>query len=198
VIERVAAIVLAAGEGRRFGGPKALARLEGESWLTIAVERLRAAGIGRISVVVGAAAEQVIAEHDLDVSWVLNEQWNLGRSRSVARGLSDLPASYAGALIHPVDFPLVRASSFRILGERFDADPERAGRILVPIQGGHRGHPIVVGRDVWPEVLELGDDEPLRFVVRRDPKRVIEVEVDDPGIHRDINTAAALREGKQP
>jgi CTP:molybdopterin cytidylyltransferase MocA len=192
----VAAVILAAGEGRRFGGPKALALLDGKSWLSIAVERLQEAGIGPIHVVVGAAAETVIAEHEMDVVWVMNEQWTLGRSRSVARGLSAIPGESRGALIHPVDYPLVRAGTFRALAARFDAEPDGENRIIVPVHERFRGHPIVIGRAIWQEVQRLGDDEPLRIVVRHDPERLIEVTVDDPGIHRNINTAAMLREGR--
>lgn len=191
----IAAVILAAGEGRRFGGPKALACLGGKSWLTIAVERIREAGIGNIHVVVGAGAETVVAEHPLDIVWVVNEQWTLGRSRSIARGLSAVPTACGGALIHPVDYPMVLATTFNALARRFESDPDGASRIFVPVHDRFRGHPIVLGRAIWPEVQRLGDDEPLRIVVRRDPGRVIEVEVDDPGIHRNINTAAALREG---
>lgn len=194
---RVAAVILAAGAGRRFGGPKALARLGDATWLAIAVERIRASGIETIHVVVGAAAEAVIAEHDLRVTWVLNEQWALGRSRSVARGLSGLPGPCEGALVHPVDFPLVRTETFRDLAARLLADPHGQDRIFVPVRDHSRGHPILLGRRTWPEVQALGDDEPLRVVVRRDPARVVEVEVADPGIHRNINTAAGLREGRR-
>lgn len=196
MIHSVAAVILAAGEGRRFGGPKALARLGDKSWLSIAVERIREAGIGNIHVVVGAAAETVMAEHSPDVVWVVNEQWTLGRSRSIARGLSAIPADCGGALIHPVDYPMVLATTFGALARRFESDPAGPARIFVPVHDRFRGHPIVLGRAIWPEVQRLGDDEPLRIVVRHDPGRVIEVEVDDPGIHRNINTAAALREGR--
>jgi CTP:molybdopterin cytidylyltransferase MocA len=45
----------------------------------------------------------------------------------------------------------------------------------------------VIGRAVWREIEVLRADEPLRLVVRRDPARVIEVAVDDPGIHDNVN-----------
>jgi CTP:molybdopterin cytidylyltransferase MocA len=44
--------------------------------------------------------------------------------------------------------------------------------ILLPVHWGKRGHPIVIGRSVFPEIARLGYDEPLRAVVLRVPERV--------------------------
>jgi CTP:molybdopterin cytidylyltransferase MocA len=199
---RVGAIILAAGAGRRFGGPKAQAYQNGRSYLARAAQHLCRAGLGWISVVVGAAADEVMADsslaavlrepicHKAKVSWVRNDRWRAGRTGSIVRGLLDLPSRTRGALIHQVDFPFVRSETFRALVEAFAGDPRGAKMLFLPEEGGRRGHPILVGRGIWTEIARLRADEPLRTVVHRDPQRVREVSVNDPGIHRNVNTPA--------
>ncbi len=192
-MSELAGLILAAGEGSRAGGPKALAVTNGQTWIEIAVRLLREAGLGHIVVVLGARHEEIrplVREEAGHVSVVLNPAWRHGRTGSLQCGWREIEAA-RGVLLHQVDFPEVRPDTIRSLGEAFVAatpdnpGPERC--IFVPTEGGRRGHPILLGRDLWPEVSMLGPDEPLHAVLRRDPKRVIEVPVEDPGIHRNRN-----------
>lgn len=243
----IGAVVLAAGAGRRFGGPKALARIGAiglagvgakmragtdpgrrppadmqaltpvdtqalvqvgaKTWLDIAVVRICKAGVRWISIVLGAHAEEVKAGSsvmavsqacgcsDVTISWVLNHDWKQGRTGSIARGISDLPSWSRGALIYPVDFPFVQARTPRLLAEAFERATGAEGMLFLPVEGGRRGHPILVGRGVWPEITVMAPDEPLHKVVRREVGRMCEVAVGDPGIHKDINTAADIDRG---
>lgn len=192
------AIVLAAGSGSRFGMPKALVSFGEETCLTLAVGNFYAAGIDRIAIVIGAEADRVRGDamermgrfpeaRETPIEWVINRDYEEGRTGSIALGLGSAPASSRGALIHAVDFPLVRAKTFRALAAAFHAGEMPAELIFVPRQGGRRGHPVLMGRSVWPEVAALGPDDPLRGVVHADPGRIREVEVDDPGIHFNMN-----------
>ena len=107
---RVAAVVLAAGEGRRMGGPKALARLGDTTFVSAAASRLARAGVAHRIVVIGADAERVLATAELPaaVTVVTNTRWGEGMLTSVWAGLDAAQALAAEAvLIHPVDNPLV-------------------------------------------------------------------------------------------
>lgn len=219
----LAGLILAAGEGSRAGGPKALAVSAGRTWIEIAVTLLRSAGLRRIVVVLGARHEEIsplASDAHPAARVVVNADWRAGRTGSLQLGWRSL-RPVRGVLVHQVDFPEVRASTVRALGEAFlarlprlhETDGERAGPaaalgvndhspppddsrgdapaaascIFLPVFAGRRGHPILLGGDLWTEVHALGPDEPLRAVVRRDPTRVIEVDVDDPGIHANRN-----------
>ncbi len=190
---RVAIVVLAAGAGRRFGRPKALAETEGRAWLEVGLARAAEAGLDRATIVVGARAEEVLRRFaglvvpGLTLSWVRNEVWREGRSTSIVRGLRDLAGDVDGALLHSVDHPDVQARTFRRLIDRFAETGDAPARIILPVTGGRRGHPILIGRAVWQEIERLGPDEPLRRVVHRDDARLVEVAVEDPGIHRNRN-----------
>jgi len=196
-----AAVILAAGAGRRFGGPKALARRGEKTWLEIAVERVSDADFGWATIVLGAEAAAVRAalpagdsRTRATLSWVINTEWQAGRTGSIAAGLVDLRGWARGALIYPVDFPVVDTETIYQLAGAFDATGEAEEKIILPVSGGRRGHPIIIGRQVWPEILALGRDDPLHLIVRRDAARVVEVAVNDAGIHRNINTPEDLED----
>ena len=199
-------ILLAAGEGHRLGGPKALAQLGERSFLDIAVHTISRAELGWISIVVGAEAERVQASLTVPpmsrdtrfsratLAWVQNSEWAAGRTGSLQRGLATLPEWADGALIHQVDFPHVTAETFGTLASHFEFDPYSDERIFLPVHGGRRGHPILIGREIWPEIASLGPDEPLHAIVHRDAARICEVEVPDEGIFRNINTPSRSEE----
>ena len=86
--EPVAGLVLAAGAGRRFGGPKGLARTpDGELWVSLAVRTLRAAGCDPVLVTVGAQAEAVAALAPADAEIVRVPDWHEGLAASLRAGL---------------------------------------------------------------------------------------------------------------
>jgi CTP:molybdopterin cytidylyltransferase MocA len=90
----IAAIILAAGEGIRFGGSTALVRMEGRTWLQIAVERIVEAGFDTISVVLGAGAEAIsepvaglareLSTKGIVLRFDLNDCWMRGRTGSIS------------------------------------------------------------------------------------------------------------------
>lgn len=113
----VAGLVLAAGEGRRMGRPKALVTTDGTPWLARAVDVLRDAGCAPVVVVLGAASEQARAIAPDDVAVVVAPDFASGASASLRAGLAALGASTAwGALVHLVDLP--------------DVGPDVARRVL--------------------------------------------------------------------
>jgi CTP:molybdopterin cytidylyltransferase MocA len=200
---RLGAVLLAAGEGLRFGMPKALAQTEERTWIRIGITALRTGGIEEIVVVLGSQAERIRPLVPADEAQVIvHPAWGRGRTGSIQVGLRGLGEEARGAMIHQVDFSEVRAETIQALARAFRGDPDHEDRIFVPIDAGapplgasrgenRRGHPIVIGRRIWPEVMALGSDAPLRGVVHRDPDRVREVPVSDRGIYRNLNTPDA-------
>lgn len=198
----VGVILLAAGAGRRWGGPKALAQIDGRSFLDIAVDTISRAELGWITIVTGAEAERVQAGLTVPrmsrdtrfsratLAWAHNPEWEAGRTGSLQCGLAALPSWAAGALIHQVDFPHVTAETFAALAHDFEFDAAADDSIFLPVHQGRRGHPILVGRGIWSEIDALGPDDPLHTIVRRDAARIREVAVTDDGIFRNLNTPA--------
>ncbi|MFT3944187.1 MAG: NTP transferase domain-containing protein [Ancrocorticia sp.] len=93
-------VVLAAGAGTRFGGPKALARQpDGTPWLELAVRRLEAAGCSPILVVLGAASDDAAPLVPLPACTVVATKWFEGLGESLCTALTWLgePGGYAGS-----------------------------------------------------------------------------------------------------
>jgi CTP:molybdopterin cytidylyltransferase MocA len=148
-VTSVVGLLLAAGEGRRFGGPKALARDDdGTSWLLRSVGALRPCG--ELVVVLGAAAEEAAALLPMSVSRIRADDWAEGMGASLRAGLRALePSEHDAALVSLVDLPDVDGDVVaRLLGVAGGRDVlARAAYDGVP------GHPVLLGRDHWAGVV---------------------------------------------
>lgn len=146
-------VLLAAGAGTRMGRPKALVHDDaGEPWLVRGVRALREGGCDRVTVVLGAAAEE--AERLLagaDVALVVAPDWAEGMSASLRAGLASLAGTDAeAAVVSLVDLPDVGPDVVRRVTGR-GADRATLSRASYD---GTPGHPVVIGRDHWSGVLE--------------------------------------------
>ena len=144
--------MLAAGGGRRYGGPKALVRHEGSLLVERAVATVRAGGCAPIVVVLGAAAAEVRAQAQLgDVSMVENAGWKAGMGSSLRIGLDALGATDADAVVVLlVDTPGVTADAVRRVAQKSGRDA-----LAAATYGNRRGHPVLLGRDHWSGIALL-------------------------------------------
>lgn len=154
----VAALVLAAGGGRRYGMPKALVEYGGSLLVERAV-RTAAAVCDPVLVVLGAQAVDVWRTADLSGATVLaNRDWETGMASSLRTGLDGLrgwPARVDAVLVLLVDMPgMTPAALARMAGH---AAPDA---LAVPTYDGVRGHPVLLGREHWAGVAEsaTGDE----------------------------------------
>lgn len=192
-VPRIGGIVLAAGRSERLGQPKALCRIGPTTLLARALGRL---GHERV------AATVVVVPRSLDlgdrlpagVRAVANDRPELGPSWSVRLGIDALPGDLDGYLILPVDCPLVRDEDVAAIILAMRQEPDPAVRLWVPSFAGRRGHPLLVHRDLVPEIRALGTDEPLHRVVRADTGRVRHVAATHDGVLFDVDTPADLEE----
>jgi nicotine blue oxidoreductase len=164
----VAGLLLAAGAGTRYGGPKALV----DGWLPGAVTALRDGGCASVTVVLGAAADEARRLVPPDASVVVAADWAEGMGASLRAGLGALAESDA-VLVHLVDLPDVGASVVRRLLEAASASAlARATYAGVP------GHPVLLGRDHWAGVAASAvGDQGARDYLRR--HEVDEIECGD-------------------
>jgi CTP:molybdopterin cytidylyltransferase MocA len=182
-----ACVVLAAGAGTRFGGPKAAAtNPDGDTFTECITRTAREAGADPIIVVAPKA-------HTVPVGTRRVENADSGSDPvvSLRLGLAQLAnTSVRGTLVWPVDCPFVKQETVAALVE---AAASRNPVIAVPSYGARRGHPAWFAREVWTELMTV-ENGGARAVVRRDEKRVLNVPVDDRSILADIDTQADLAE----
>ncbi|MGZ6733832.1 MAG: nucleotidyltransferase family protein [Nocardioides sp.] len=178
----VAGLLLAAGEGRRYGGPKALV----EGWLHWAVNALDEGGCSEVTVVLGAGADEARELVPDGVRIVVAEDWAEGMGASLRAGLDALADSDAvAAVVHLVDLPDVRPSVVsRLLGVAGEETLARAA------YHGTAGHPVMLGRAHWAGVREsaVGDQGARAYLSTRE---VDEIECGDLAEGTDVDVHRA-------
>ncbi|KAA9380165.1 nucleotidyltransferase family protein [Microbispora cellulosiformans] len=193
----VAGLLLAAGGGSRFGGPKALVEFEGERLAGRGVRLLAEGGCRPVLVVVGAAQAAVEAELKAmtentagDVVVVRNALWETGMGSSLRAGLEALPPSAVAVVIALADQPLVRPEAVRRLIAAF-----RGGaRVAVAAYGGVPRNPVLIAREHLVEVAaQAVGDVGARPFLRAHPELVTAVACDDAGDPADVDTPDDLR-----
>jgi molybdenum cofactor cytidylyltransferase len=184
-------ILLAAGRGRRFdpggGRNKLLQRLPGGELVVVASARHLLAVVPAVIAVVppndGGVADALRA---LGCTVTVCADADTGMGASLAHALRhSLPAANAW-LVALGDMPFVQPGTMRALCAALAA----GAAIAAPTRQGRRGNPVGFGERHLPALLALHGDQGARAILRSQP--VTEVEVDDPGIFRDIDTEADL------
>ena len=163
----MAGLVLAAGAGVRFGGPKAPFVLDGLRLVDRSVQLLRGAGCAPVIVVLGAWVGEVP-----DAVVVINDNWPAGMGSSLWTGLAALEGSrdIDSVIVTLVDLPGLTAD-----GVRRVCDCPAA--IAAATFGGKRGHPVKLSRAHWAEALAAasGDEGARRFLNGRSDVALIEI-----------------------
>lgn len=184
---RVAALVLSGGQSRRMGFPKALLPIQGHTFLEHILAALTVPRVTARYVVLGADHDRILAAVDpTPATVVLNPDWELGQLSSLCAGLrAILPDAFDAALMALVDHPLIESATVTALLDAFEA----TGRpIVLPVHDGRRGHPVLFGARLFPELLAAPMNEGARAVVRAHADEVLEVPSAAPGILADIDT----------
>jgi molybdenum cofactor cytidylyltransferase len=200
----VAGLILAAGESRRMGFPKALLTYRKQTFLD-ALCGLFAARCSPVIVVLGAHADQIRGSATRPATFVLNADYLSGQTSSMQCGLRAVPPDASGVLFTLVDHPAVAPETIDALVRYALAcppnktqpsdQPEHTPQALlrVPRYQGRRGHPIWLSRDLIPEFLSLPLNGAARDVVRSHVLQTEFLDVDDPGILADIDDPEAYR-----
>jgi CTP:molybdopterin cytidylyltransferase MocA len=188
----VAGVLLAAGEGSRFGRPKALVELDGQTLAERGVTLLRAGGTDPVLIVTGAAQVDLGPEHQART--VYNGEWRTGMGsslRAALRALTELEASSeVGAVVVALaDQPLVGTAAVGRLIAAYQA----GARVAVAAYGGRPRNPVLLAREHWAEVIATATgDQGARAFLRARPELVTLVECGDTGRPDDIDTPADL------
>lgn len=186
-MSRVAAIIVAAGAGRRFGGPKVLAELDGKTFLEHALGAVASCD-PRLVVLdpasVPAARARAISEA-AGAAVLENPDPARGMLSSVKIAIAALDPRVTHALLLPVDHPGIRRETVDRLIAR------AADQIVLPVFARRRGHPVMFPCALFGALLSAPESEGARAVVHANT--VLELPVDDPAVARDVDTPADLR-----
>ena len=178
-----AGLVLAAGEGRRLGQPKALVEVHGLRLVDRAADTLRAGGCDPVLVVSGATPLEV---HGATVAH--NSAWRTGMGSSLRAGLAALPAGSEAVVVTLVDTPTVVAEVVHRIAAAWRAGAE----VAVATYAGAPRTPVLLARVHWPAAAAAQGDQGARAFLAANPDLVTEIECGDLGPWLDLDTPADL------
>ena len=192
----LAAAILAAGESRRMGSPKALASIHGKTFLQHLLEAVRHPRIGVTGIILGAYADDIRTKLDIgSASIVVNDRWEKGQLSSIHAAISSLSETTTeGLLVCPVDHPLISASLVAQLIATFDSTGKK---IILPTFHGRRGHPVLFHSELYPELLAASLEVGAREVVWAHTNDVAEVPTEEEGVILNLNDPEILRKTQE-
>ena len=188
-----AAVVLAAGRGTRMAGQnKLLAEIGGKPIVRRSVEAALASRASRVLVVTGHDDASVRdALRGLDVVTVHNPDYAEGLSTSLRKGIANVPAEMAAALIVLGDMPFVTPQLIDALSAAQEENPDAL--IVVPVYGGKRGKPVLWHRSLFAELQGIEGDKGARDLFSRYGRNLAELPTSDEAVLIDIDTSEALK-----
>lgn len=192
----IAGVYLAAGEGSRFGGGKLLHEVACAPLYSLGLSQAVASGLDEIRVVLGP--ESADLERDIQVRFEGEEKIRLERNphgaargmmSSLKVGLRAVEGRYDGAMVLLADMPLVTAIMVNELIGAFAKRPS----IVIAECGGRLRHPRIIPARLFPEFLELADDEKGTRVIDKHREDIVEVSVGSELNYIDIDTPEDLK-----
>ena len=184
----VGCVILAAGNGMRFGQNKLLAEFRGKPLIQWTMETVPRELIRHAVVVTQYQTVTELAEgFGFRVLW--NPAPELGISHSVCLGTQALKGECRGLMFLVSDQPMLRKETVARLIEAFLRNPYR---IIVPAAEGRQGNPCVFPAALFPDLEALEGDRGGKQIIRRHPELVTEIPV-DPIELLDVDTASDLR-----
>jgi molybdenum cofactor cytidylyltransferase len=181
----IGGLVLAAGAATRFGAPKQLAELDGVPMLEHSLRAMAAAPVGRVVVVLGSGADEIVAGVNLHGAEPhVCERWAEGQAASLACGLGEL-ADCEAVVVTLGDQPRMSPDAIRrVIEARSGASAVRA------TYSGSPGHPVLLERDLFEPLRNVSGDRGARNLLLS--AQVLEVPCDDLGGGEDVDTPAEL------
>lgn len=192
---KITAIILAAGLSRRMGQPKMLLPWGETSVLGKVLSTLNQAGVEDLIVISGGARQLIEAEvarlatDGLPVRAIFNPQYEAGEMMSSVRaGLAAIGPQAEYALIALGDQPQLSVESARRVVE---AAQRSDAQLVLPSFEMRRGHPWLVRRDLWPELISA---ETGRAFLQAHASKILYVETDET-VMKDLDTPEDYQQG---
>ncbi len=183
-------ILLAAGASKRFGADKLLHPLTAQTPIALAALANLRSGVPHVIAVVRPGAsvlETRLSEAGATVILCPNAEEGMGASLATAVAAS---GDVTGWVIALADMPYIRPQTISAVAASLAA----GAAIVAPAYHGERGHPVGLSSQFRGQLEALRGDEGARSVLRQNAGLVKLIEVDDPGVCRDIDTPADLRQ----
>ena len=187
VQQRVTAVILAAGEGKRMGQTKQLLPWGSTTVLGQSIQNLKQTAVHNICLISGhdaKAIEAVATQHNIYA--IRNTQYAAGEMlSSLQTAVRQLPPNVTAVLVMLADQPMVQPET---INQILAAYWQGHGDLIAPVFEGRRGNPVLIGRDYFAELLDLPPGDAPRTLLRRYANKLHLVNVATDAILRDLDS----------
>lgn len=192
----VSCILLAAGESKRFGSPKALAKLNTETVIEHIQKTLALSRLAQIIIVLGADNDKIksFILKNKKIKTVINKNFKQGQTSSFKVGLKALSPKTKGIMLLPVDLPLIKKET---LDSLIDFFLDRKPKILIPTYQGRYAHPPIFNASLIAELSNLEDSSPLFEIQHKHNESTLIFPADDFGVALSFNTKSEFEKIKE-
>lgn len=184
----IGAVILAGGMSSRMGQPKVLLPwMDGRTIIEHIIEQLLRSRLSQITVVTGYYSREVKRTvKPMEVKVVHNRSHKTGEMlSSLQAGLRSMPDNISAVLVVLGDQPRLQP---RVIYDVIRAYSEGEGNLIIPSFQMRRGHPILIDRRYWQDILSLGHNGTLRDVIDAASDEIVYVNVNTDSVLRDVDT----------
>ena len=187
-MEDITAIILAAGKGSRIGTPKLMLEINGESFLSVIINKISSAGIKRIICVINKEVYKWSKDNFQQYEIIINPEIEKGMLSSVYYGMKEIKET-KGVMVFPVDHPFVEVET---INELFISFNNNSDSIIKPRFESKSGHPVIIPFEILKTISEKDFDNGLNDYLIKSNCKETYVNVADKGILKNINTKEDL------
>lgn len=187
----VGAVVLAAGKSERMGRPKMGLPWGDTTVIGQVIATLVEVGLDKVEVVTGGGREEVerVLSH-LPQVWpvhtVFNPDFATGEMlSSLQKGVIALGEAFEATLIALGDQPQIQTV---VVSKIMDTYYQSGSSLVIPSYDMRRGHPMLIARSLWAELMALRSPQTLRELIQAHQDEIVYVNVDTPSILQDLDT----------
>jgi len=188
--KQTAGIILAGGSSIRFGRPKQLLKLKGKYLLEYVLNAALGSELNHVVLVLGHDYQKILQALDTRTTHerlqvVINHRYLEGQSRSLQAGLLKIRQAFSSVMFLLGDQPMLDSNTIDHMLARF----RHSGKdICVPVFKGKRGNPTIFNRVLYDQLMAIEGDIGARDIIRTNPERVLNIELDDPLCFFDIDS----------
>ncbi len=186
----ISAIILAAGEGRRFGELKQIYKINNVPILQTIIDKVVPL-FSEVILVLGYKSGEILLALNIPKSLkvVVNPHYSLGMGTSLSYGVNSLSPSISHFAIFLSDMPHIEVKTVNVLVDNLR---EKEKEIIAPLYNGKRGFPVFFSYHFINDLKDLKGDRGARDLIKRQKKYLRLIRVFDPGVIKDIDTKKDL------
>lgn len=179
----IGAIILAAGQGKRFGCPKIRAQINGRLFAEKIISSLNLAAVANYCLIASVSDAEFARDNFGEEQVLINPQIDSEMLDSLKIGVHHF-RHCAGIIVWPVDFPLVQPSTIIALVQAFINQP---GEIAKPFWNNLGGHPIILPKRMIPLILNSPKESTLHEIIQNSRQKINGIALDDEGVVQNLN-----------